>query len=301
MWYSFFILVAFFITACGGSDAARTKDENISKPLPIPINLKREEFANPASLEKWSQVWKSEQWANSQLETLDIDTVRPGWLTMVPYSSGWFEDYRGVLMYQPIGGNFVATTSLEVRNKAGNGPPNVSYSLAGIMVRAPKTTTAATWVAGQEDYIFLSIGAADEPGEYQSEVKTTNNSVSVLEIESSPAGDAIIQTARIGEYFILLIKYPSQVWRVHRRYHRADMPAEVQVGLTAYTDWDTVQGVTPVFHNNNHLDGSPDLRAQFDYFYLDEPKVPESLVGADFSDSNVVTNEQILSFLGANL
>src|SRR5207248_960338 len=76
--------------------------------------------------------------------------------------------------------DFVVTTDVEASQRGGTGAPRSNYSLAGIMVRAPRAITPSTWRAGGENYVFLSIGAGSPPGAFQFEVKTTTNSSSML-------------------------------------------------------------------------------------------------------------------------
>ena len=86
---------------------------------------------------------------------------------------------------------------------------------------------------------------------------------------------------------------------VHRRYSRADFGNELQVGLTSYTDWPSVSGLTPQQHNVAAITGgNPDLLAHFDYVRFAEPQVPAALAGADFSNPAAVTDAELLGFLG---
>ncbi len=257
-----------------------------------------DEFDNAASLADWQRVYIVEQWGFDQLETVDVNTSRLGWLRMVPYTNGWFEDYRGLLAFKELTGDFVISTSIEVSNRAGTGAPSVRFSLGGIMVRAPRSVTPATWVPGGENYIFLAIGAANTAGTFQTEVKTTINSVSTLQIGPG-VSSATIRIARIGPAMILLTKLAGGVWQVHQRYLRDDFPATLQAGLTSYTDWDKVSTLTPAEHNKSLItNGAPDLIADFDYVYYQEPDVPEPWVGLDFSNAAEISDADILSFLG---
>ena len=244
-------------------------------------------------------MYQTEQWGFDQLEAIDLGATRAGWLTLVPYTSSWFEDYRGVLAYKQVSGDFVVTTRVLSTNRAGDAPPLRLYSLAGIMVRAPRNVTPATWQPGQEDYVFLSLGAADTPGLAQTEVKTTDDGTSTLTIDPANGSEARIRVARIGGAVICLIREESSAWRVHRRFSRPDLPATLQVGLTVYTDWDNVQVLTPEQHNTALItSGQPDLRAQFDFVRYARPAVPASLSGLDLTDPLAVSDAQLLAFLG---
>lgn len=258
-----------------------------------------DEFTSADSMTDWQRVWQVEGWPHDQLEHLDIGETRSGWLTMEPYTSAWFGDYRGVLMFKLITGDFVVSTNVATTGRSGSGAPSQLYSLAGIMVRAPKARSAAAWQPGEENYIFLAHGSADQPGQYQTEVKTTTSSVSNLEIDAAEAGSAELRTARIGSAIIVMIRHPGQEWRIHRRYSRPDLPAALQVGMTAYTDWSHVETRTPAQHNTVQiLDGTPDLRAQFDYFRFAAVTVPDELSGRDLTDPAATTDAELLELLG---
>ena len=299
--FAIFFCAALVACSSGGSD------EQPFFPTPNPgpggdvgLAALSDEFDDSESVSDWRRVHLVEQWGFDQLEEFDVDQTRDGHLTMTPYSSSWFEDYRGVLAFKEVSGDFVVTARVETSNRAGDGAPGQLYSLAGIMVRAPRDVTPETWTAGGENYIFLSLGAASNPGTFQTEVKTTTDSVSVLEIDPAPSGLATIRVARLGDHVIALIRPDGEAWRVHRRYLRTDLPDDMQVGLTTYTDWNSCSSLTPVEHNNALItDGNPDLVAQFDYVRYAEPQVPAELEGRAFSDPGAVSDEELLTFLGS--
>jgi hypothetical protein len=267
------------------------------------LSLLNDEFDNPGSLANWQRIYAVEGWGANQLELQDVSTSRAGWMTMMPYTSSWYADWRGELTFKSVTGDFVVTTHVETANRAMNAAPGRIYSLAGIMVRAPRAITnpAVDWAPGGENYVFLSHGAANTAGTYQFEVKTTDDSVSVLEISSAGVDEATIQVARLGTSFIMLYRVGAGPWVVHRRYSRTDMPATLQAGMTVYTDWDNVSPTDPFTHNSTvYTGGQPDLMAWFDYYRFAEPVVPGPLVGLDFSNPGQVTDGDLLSFLGDN-
>lgn len=259
-----------------------------------------DEFDNASTLSNWQRIEKVEGWNNDQLETFDINGTKKGFMTMVPYTSSWYKDYRGIYVFKPVTGDFVATTKLHVSGRNGNGAPRAQFSLAGIMVRTPRNITPNTWRPGGENYVFLSLGAADQPGNFQFEVKTTINSDSQLTTSPSGSGDAIIRVARIGSSMIML-KNVNGTWSVHRRFPRGDFPAGLQVGFTVYTDWPTVGKLSPQQQNSMVIrNGNPDLLAQFDYMHFESPKIPNDLKGRNFDDPSSVSDQQLLSFLGGS-
>ena len=256
-----------------------------------------DEFNDASTLSQWKRVYQVEGWDADQLELQDINTTRAGRMVMKPYTSTWFSDYRGELTFKEVQGDFVVTADVEVTSRSGSGPPASSFSLAGLMVRAPRQITPATWRSGGENYVFLSLGAADRPPSFQFEVKTTTNSVSTLLIQDIGIGRAIIQIARIGPYVITL-KNVGGTWSVHRRYYRPDFPSIMQVGMTTYTDYQTCTLFQPFIHNSIVIhSGHPDVIASYDYIHFRRPNVPASLVNADLT---TVSDAALLAFLGAN-
>lgn len=281
-----------------------------------PLCALADEFENPATLSQWQRIHQVEGWPHDQLQIWDIGQSAPGRMTLVPYTSSWFQDLRGVLVFKPVTGDFVVETRFTATNRAGSGAPGALYSLAGLFVRSPRPITSpAQWTPGGENYVFLSAGAADAPSTWQHEVKTTRNSDSVLEITSAcPAACPAVpvfelRVARLDGVHIILLRRPQGgQWLVHRRYRRDDFPATLQVGLTSYTDWGTILGTwwpSNQFGHNMTLitQGNPDLRAQFDHVRFRTPSIPNSLQGRDFSaaynpaNPATVSDAALLSFL----
>lgn len=270
-----------------------------------------DEFRSVHTQTHWQRLYQTEGWGNDALATLDFGQQRPGRLLMIPHTSVWYEEFRGELTYQTVTGDFVITTDVAVSRRGGGGAPRSQFSLAGIMVRTPRPMTSpAQWTPGGQNYVFLSLGAANTPGTYQHEVKTTVNSVSTLEI-SPGTPQAQIQVARVGRHLILLRRPAGGSWTVHRRYSRPDFPATLQAGLTVYTDWPNCERIgfsaqnRTVLTNGARLpDGTlfaganPDLEAAFDYVRYARPQVPAQLAGADLSNPAVVSDAQLLAFLG---
>lgn len=270
-----------------------------------------DEFRSPSSRSRWLRIFQTEGWGNDPLQSFDLAGSAPGRLRLVPHTSSWYAEWRGELTYQEVSGDLVITTEVEVRNRAGTGAPGSRYSLAGIMVRAPRTMTRPSeWTPGGQDYVFLSLGAADTPGTWQHEVKTTVDSVSTLDI-SPGTPSAGIQVARIGRHLILLRRPPGGAWVVHRRYSRPDFPSTLQAGLTVYTDWPNCERVGATAHNVTVLTNGaalpgggvfsgalPDLDARFEYVRYARPRIPADLTGADLSNPAAVTDARLLGFLG---
>lgn len=275
--------------AIQGIQASAVKDD---------LSVLSDEFESSETLSSWRHVYQDEGWGANQLERFDISKSKSGWMLMMPYTSTWYKDYRGVMAFKPIKGDFVVTTRLRVDRRNGSGPPRSQFSLAGIMIRTPRRITPQTWRPGTENYVFLSLGAADNAGQYQFEVKTTINSDSQLRTSPAGSGEAVIRVARIGSSLILM-QHTGSGWIIHQRYHRPDFPAELQVGLTCYTDYASASQMSPGEHNRTAIrNGNPDLVAQFDYVRFRRPAVPANLTGKRLDDPGVVSDRDLLRILG---
>jgi hypothetical protein len=292
------------------------------------IDWLSDEFDDAATLAQWQRHWQAEHWPTDQLQYLAIEPATGnGVMVMRPHSSGWWEDYRGELTFQRASGDFVVTIHIEPRNLLRTGAPGSTngggihseYSLGGVMIRAPKPEVEvanANWLRGFERYVFLSMGSADVPGQYQFEDKTTrfalpgeDHSYSVRLITDANASAANLRIARIGTHVIALVQptQPLGAWRVLRRFARGDLPSTLQIGLVAYTDYAIVATCSYEQHNTRvllvacndpNVPADPDLSTHVDFFRIARPDVPAGLIGADLSNPALVSDAQLLAFLG---
>ncbi len=177
--------------------------------------------------------------------------VENGTLVLRPKSSGWFEDNQAGHLYRQIAGDFIVTTRLQVKGTTA-ALPQTPFSLAGLFVRAPREVSAANWTPGQENWLFLSVGTAAPAGEPHYEIKTTTNSLSTLKILPSQSGWVELRIARHGELFTLLER-PDGVdaWRVIDQMIRPDLPHVLNVGVTAYADYASVEPIYPDYQRYN--------------------------------------------------
>lgn len=322
-------VLALLAAASAGAGAPLPDDlwrQGFEAPQDAAIRRLSDAFDSAATLGNWQRIWRDEYWPADQLEALDLGVGAPGWLTLLPRTSGWYQDYRGDLLYKPVAGDVVVTTRVDARNRDGSGAPGSShgggpdseYSLAGLMLRAPRSEVACCdagwWQPGGERYVFLAFGAASQPGAWQFETKTTRAAVppethSISDLVVSPAspGPLLLRSARIGPHVLLLVREAGQPWRVQRRIARPDFPAALQVGLTVYTDWEIVSTWPVLEHNGTAIShawmdparpADPDLRARFDFVDFARPQVPAHLIGADLSNPAQVSDAELLAFLG---
>jgi hypothetical protein len=292
-----------------------------------------DEFENAASFAQWQDIDEVEGWGVSSDESADINTTTPGHFRIVPKAMGWYMHLRGVLFFKEVSGDFIATTRLRVlsRHNPLNAfeTPNRFYSLTGIFIHEPRPyitqagpnpyRTDAVWppaafgsdyVPNTENYIFLSYGTAGNPGTRQFEIKTTRNSNSILYYNSTgidqSVNEAWMQLIRVGNTVVCLRKYSENgQWIVENRYPNADhhFPAfgsTLQVGITAYTDWDNGVayhngGLESSWHANYTAPGpgNPDLISEVDYFRIQrpDPALTEAMLQAMVVSYNPNTNQ----------
>lgn len=269
-----------------------------------------DEFDDGATLSSWSRVRTVEGWNADPLRVCDINKTRPGVLVMQPYTSTWYRDFIGELLFKAVTGDFVVTSSVRATGIQAGRPPQSSFSLGSIMLRAPREISRpqAQWRPGGENYVFLSLGHADNGMQY--EVKTTVNSDSQLHLSPAAGDSAVIRLARIGDVIVALLQPPGEPWRVMARYSRRDFPETLQVGPVTYTDYAKASTYAPLFHNSHALSESlkpdpssnsampfrPDLNAEFDYVRFTRPAAPPS--GRNIADPNQVSDAELIAWLG---
>ena len=299
-----------------------------------------DEFGDAGTLARWSRIYQVEGWGHNQLETWDIDTTTSGHMRMMPHTSSWFNNLRGVLVHKPLTGDFIVTAHLSVGSRSDpTQPPSNSFSLAGIFVHRPIPSRlngtpvplpagapawppsgyTTDWAPGQENYIFLSYGAAAAGGTRQYEVKTTISSGSQLYYDNRGIPDSPqieLQLAIVGQTAVVMRRHPGGNWIVENRYtvgggfrreipnfdHDGEpsTPFSYQVGITTYTDWPNMTGqfdpsnngntsFASQFHQNyslltpaNGWQANPDLIADVDYlrFARPDPALTEALLQA---------------------
>ena len=268
-----------------------------------------DEFNRVCSLQDWQNIEEVEGWSQSHLEDYDINITNEGQLTMVPWTTAWYNDYRSNLLFKEVSGDFIFTVFVNSSNKALNGQPSSTFSLSGAMIRTPTGITDASseWTTGNQNYVFLSIGSANVTNTPKFEVKSTTNSNSVLNYNQVSDLSALIRLIKIDDAIIVLHQIPGENFVVRQRYDRSDMPDTLQVGIVTYTDWPKVNTYSYSFHNFNTLneDLNPDptsfqpfnadLVGTFNYARFENVDLPSEYIGLDFSNSNQVSDTEILN------
>lgn len=235
-------------------------------------------FARPADLAGWREhvvPGFSAKWTRP--------VVEEGTLVLRPHSSGWFEDMQAGHLFREVEGNVVVTARLRVEGTRAPTPQTL-FSLAGLFLRAPRPgLTAANWQPGRENWLFFALGAAFPAGTPQFEVKTTTNSLSTLRIfdaaEAYPAGRPAwveLRVARQGELFSLLHRIEGRRdFTLLDQFIRPDLPSQLDVGLTAYSDWNTETNHYPDFvaYNTRPAPRNADLLARVERVEFRRPTV----------------------------
>lgn len=222
----------------------------------------RSDFSSSQELQSWQQL-NVKGW----VEKFRKLEVKEGSLIIEPKAAGWFEDMIGGHVYREVSGDFMITTRLNVTG-TNSTLPQTEFSLAGLMVRAPRDLTAENWQRGKENWMFLSVGTATPAGTPQLEIKTTQNSQSVLKIMNDEPGPQELRIVRSTNIFYLLQRPVGGEWKIVDEFIRPDLPQKLWVGVTAYADWGSSAKIYPDFETNN-VQGAPtdnaDLRAAFDF------------------------------------
>lgn len=186
--------------------------------------------------------------------------IEDGKLVLKPISGGWYEELHGGHLYRVVDGDFIVTTRIRVTGTNAEIPQTL-FSLAGLFVRAPRSVSASSWAPGRENWLFFSIGTSAPAGTPQFEIKTTTNSLSTLKIKPAPTGWIDLRLARHAELFTLLHRADREAeWTIADQMIRPDLPRVLNVGLTAYADWGSVQPIYPDMMSVN-TKGTPENNA----------------------------------------
>jgi Protein of unknown function (DUF1349) len=260
-----------------------------------------DEFNEAGTLAQWKDLATVEKFP-SKAARLDINTTSPGQLYIEPYTSTWFEDYRGVFLYKYVTGDYMVTARVRVSGKTSDTPTS-TFSLSGLMSRAPRNITMKSWTPHGENWLFIATGygngGIDGP---QFETKTTTNSASDLWLTPSRADWVNLRVLRVGEVFLMLYQFAGGPWTLSRCFDRPDLPQTLQVGVHAYTDWNTITSRypdDPEGFNRTTLMGQdthPDLVARDEYVRFQRPAFPGALKAKVAAGSATV--EDVLNALG---
>ena len=273
-----------------------------------------DEFDDTASLSRWKLAHETEGFPN-KIKKLAIDKAGNSLLLLEPGASGWYADYQAPFIFKMVNGNFDVRMKIKI-SSTGTALPLADWSLAGLMVRQPKRTTKETWKPKEENWLFITTGIAHQPGLPVIEVKTTNNSLSNLKLRPVLNGWLELRIVRLDASFILMARNEGQSWQVLERFYRPLLPPNLQVGISAYSGWETMPPQLkqdPKLFNETVPDTRADLLVEVDYIRFKKPGTDMSGIQSMFNKeygqtlyyslNNLLTdysisNEQLLKILG---
>lgn len=230
-----------------------------------------DEFSDTIDLRQWIRFHEAEGYPNKIQSLL----VKEGKLQLQPKASGWYADYQAPFLFKMLTGNFDVRARLKVTGK-NNELPTIDWSLAGLMVRQSRQTDKNSWQPGQENWLFITTGVAEQTQLPVFEVKTTNNSLSNLKLRPAKPGWVELRIVRIDAAFIMMSRYEGQPWQVLERFYRPLLTGPLQVGLNAYSCWNNIPvhlQRDPKKFNETIADVPADLLLEVDYVRFKRPAV----------------------------
>ena len=224
-----------------------------------------DEFSDKNSLQNWKRFYLEEGWPD-MMKRIEI---KEGCLEMEPWTSGWYADYHAPFVFKEIAGNFSVETRLLVSGVDSVSPTSI-WSLSGLMIRAPRTTTSENWIPKGENWIFLTTGVARSIDRPVFETKTTVNSKSTLKLHPNKLDWVQLRIARTDTVFALYFKYDQDDdWTQIEQFSRPDLPQKLQVGINTYTDFysakPSLMKDLKKYNTTVVKYGKPDLLVRVDY------------------------------------
>ncbi|WP_299363613.1 hypothetical protein [Winogradskyella sp.] len=228
-----------------------------------------DEFSDSKSLKNWKRFYEEEKWPD-MMKSIEIED---GMLVMEPNTSGWYADYHAPFIFKELTGNFTVTTRLKISG-LNSEVPKATWSLSGIMIRAPRDITPKSWTPNGENWMFLTTGFARDLVQPVFETKTTVNSKSKLKLHPNKLDWVSLKADRKGGVFTLSYRYNEKdQWTVIETFVRNDLPKTLQVGLCSYTDFYSAgkELMDDYYKYNTTVVnyGSPDLRVKVDFFRVE--------------------------------
>lgn len=216
---------------------------------PGPVEALSDEFENASSLSEWSLRHVVEG-GPAQYSTLDINGSHAGRATIVPTSSGWFQDGKAPFLFKLVTGDFVVQIHVNARNSANpNAAPTQEFNSAGLLARDPASVT------GSENWIMYNVGFQSSVERVATERKSTVDSASALFFRDG-FHSGRLAICRLGDTFRMFRRLDNEnAWSEEPEpFVRSDLPDRLQVGITA-----------------NGFSAPPDITAEFDYVRFSVP------------------------------
>jgi hypothetical protein len=172
-----------------------------------------------------------EDWETINPQGVRISVDEQGLALELVGSLLWFNTDRGVLFGKDVEGDFRATATVRTEKTLNPAePPGVdgSIQLAGLMAHASGPI---------ENYVFIVAGSIGASTGVETKTTTRGNSVWV---QRGPVegGDAELQLCRQGQMFTLSWRPADSTadWTRMSTFDRPDLPEELLVGASIYTD-----------------------------------------------------------------
>jgi hypothetical protein len=143
----------------------------------------------------------------------------------------WFQGEQGVLVGQPVAGDFRVTATVEATDRAGaplRDRTDGLVQLGGLMARADN--------AARENYVFIVVGT--DPTGLAVETKSTTDSASRFDGPDWPTAAADLRLCRAGSTFTALKRAASSAaaWTTAATFDRPDLPDTLLVGPNIYSN-----------------------------------------------------------------
>lgn len=176
-----------------------------------PLSALNDEFSSASTASAWTDLFPAKH------STLDIDTLRDGFLTMVPVAqnfTGWYSEYQGPLYFKNVTGNFVVETSITLGTASDRTVmPTLqdSYAQGGFVIRD------ASSALHQQRWIMYNMGYQDNA--VAREIKTTipsangtGDSLSTLNLNNIPnaANQGRLRVCRLGSVLRFYHRHPAE-------------------------------------------------------------------------------------------
>ncbi len=238
------------------------------------LNSLNDEF-DQNSLTHWKSFHESEGWPNF-VKQVDVNATKPGSFYLEPQIGFWYgEVHAGPYYFKELPkGDFTVVTRVKVEGYNTVSPVQY-FSLAGLMIRAPRPQEVKKTAKGHENWLFMSTGYAKGKKAPQFETKVTINGKSKLKIDPAQSGWVELGISRVGTTFQMAYKKEGK-WITVRTVTNPHMDGVLQVGFIAYTDFNGKMKRRYVFGRKKlnttvYKDGKPDVKASFDYIRFYTP------------------------------
>ncbi len=194
------------------------------------INLS---FDNEDELQELNWLHTLENWPDMVKEV----SIEEGNLIIKPWTSGWYADYMAPFLFTNTTGDFSVEARVRINGIEG-GDPKSEWSLGGIMIREETGMTSDTWTPGNQNWLFLTTGVANNINRPVFETKTTIASNSSLRLRPGNREWVTLRIDRNRSVFRLMYRYDHETeYTQLEEFIRPDLPRDLQVGLVAYTDF----------------------------------------------------------------